>query len=178
MKIYTKTGDKGMTSLLYGERAPKNDPRVEAYGTCDEANSMIGLACTYIKDNEVLQILSKVQFTLFQVGAQLATPHGRQLKWQIEEKEIEYMENIIDKLESKLPVLSSFIVPGGGAGGATLHVARTIVRRAERLAVSIENAHANALIYLNRLSDLLFVLARYVNYKEKNVEKAVKFENA
>lgn len=171
MKIYTKTGDKGTTSLVYGERVQKNDIRVEAYGTCDEANSMIGLGVSLLPMNEdeniadVRNKLHRVQTILFHVGAELSTPSNREVKWKLEEKHIKEMESTIDDMDSKLPTLNNFILPGGHPSGAAFHTARTIIRRAERCAVAIENVNPLVLSYLNRLSDFLFVLARYVNYQ-------------
>ncbi|WP_174732521.1 cob(I)yrinic acid a,c-diamide adenosyltransferase [Mesobacillus harenae] len=171
MKIYTKTGDKGSTSLIYGERVPKNDLRVDAYGTCDEANSMIGLALSYLKNeffsekDELERVFHKIQTTLFHVGAELATPKGKEVKWTLEENVIEELESVIDRWDAELQQLSNFILPGGHPSGAAFHVARTVTRRAERLAVSLEdNVNPLVLSYLNRLSDILFVAARYVNY--------------
>lgn len=170
MKIYTKTGDKGTTSLVYGSRVAKNDARVEAYGTCDEANSSIGLALSYLKsesfqNKEMLEaIYHKIQTTLFHVGAELATPKGKEVKWTVTTSNIEELEQQIDHLENELAPLTNFILPGGHPAGAAFHVARTIVRRAERLAVTLgEDVSPEVLAYLNRLSDLLFVTARYVN---------------
>ncbi|MCM3113367.1 cob(I)yrinic acid a,c-diamide adenosyltransferase [Lederbergia lenta] len=171
MKIYTKTGDKGMTSLIYGERIAKNDIRVEAYGTCDEANSMIGLALSHFADEgvaelqEVRNFFHEVQTILFHVGAELATPVGREVKWKLEEKYVKNLEEMIDKWDAELPVLKNFILPGGHPSGATFHTARTVIRRAERNAVEIGHANPLVLSYLNRLSDLLFVAARFVNNK-------------
>lgn len=171
MRIYTKTGDKGMTSLVYGERIAKDDIRVEAYGTCDEANSTIGLALSYIAHEqtteiqEVRQIFHNVQTILFHVGAELATPSGKEVKWKLEEKHIKELETAIDRWDAALPPLKNFILPGGHPAGAAFHMARTIIRRAERCAVAIGKANPLVLSYLNRLSDLLFVTARYVNYK-------------
>jgi len=169
VKIYTKTGDKGTTSLVYGDRIAKNDSRVEAYGTCDEANSMLGLAMSYIANDqspeivEVRQVFHKVQTILFHVGAELATPPGKEVKWKLHESDIEALEKVIDKWDATLVPLSQFILPGGHPAGASLHTARTIVRRAERCAVGLENVNPLVLAYLNRLSDLLFVAARYIN---------------
>jgi cob(I)alamin adenosyltransferase len=171
MKIYTKTGDKGTTSLIYGQRVPKNDLRVEAYGTCDETNSMIGLALSYL-DHESYQkkelienMYHKIQTNLFHVGAELATPKGKEVKWTLTAKDIEEMEKSIDELNESLTELTNFILPGGHSAGAAFHVARTIARRAERCAVSLgEDVNPLVLAYLNRLSDLLFVSARYVNH--------------
>lgn len=170
MKIYTKTGDKGTTSLVYGQRVSKNDLRVEAYGTCDEANSTIGLALSQLHmgsfegKDEVGDIFKKIQTTLFHVGAELATPPGKEVKWKVSEEDITLLEQTIDKWDEKLPALTNFVLPGGSQAGSTLHVARTIVRRAERRAVAIgEDVNPLVCSYLNRLSDFLFVAARYVN---------------
>lgn len=170
MKIYTKTGDKGKTSLIYGLRVQKNDDRVEAYGTCDEANSMIGLALSFLKGEEFqgkekfVEVYHQIQTNLFHVGAELATPKGKVVKWSLEETDIEKMELQIDEWEAALNELTNFILPGGHPSGAAFHVARTIVRRAERSTVNLgEMVNPLVLAYLNRLSDLLFVTARFVN---------------
>lgn len=170
MKIYTKTGDKGTTSLIYGHRVSKDDARVEAYGTCDETNSMIGLALSFVnKENfqgkEILEeVYHKIQTNLFHVGAELATPKGKEVKWSVASSDIEQLEKQIDEWNEVLPELTNFILPGGHSAGAAFHVARTIARRAERCAVSLgEEVNPLVLAYLNRLSDLLFVTARYVN---------------
>lgn len=170
MKIYTKTGDKGTTSLIYGERVSKTDARVEAYGTCDEVNSLIGMAISHLKaeyfpgKEDLLSIFHKIQTAIFHVGAELATPAGKEVKWTLSQEDIEELERKIDELEASLPQLKNFILPGGHQGGATLHVARTVARRAERMAVGLgDEANPLVLAYLNRLSDFLFVAARYVN---------------
>jgi cob(I)alamin adenosyltransferase len=170
VKIYTKTGDKGTTSLIYGERVAKHDVRVEAYGTCDEANSAIGVALSHLsaKDfstcEEVLAIFHKVQTILFHVGAELATPTGKKVTWQVKKEDVEELEKAMDKWNESLPQLTTFILPGGSQSGAQLHLARTIVRRAERVASSIgEDVNPIVLQYLNRLSDFLFVAARFIN---------------
>ncbi|MBA4536294.1 cob(I)yrinic acid a,c-diamide adenosyltransferase [Bacillus aquiflavi] len=170
MKLYTRSGDKGTTSLVYGERVPKNDIRVEAYGTCDEANSMIGLALSYLKGDffqgkETLEdVYHKIQTTLFHVGAQLSTPEGKKINWTLKDEDVTYLEKFIDAWNTSLPALTQFILPGGHPAGAAFHVARTIVRRAERIAVALsDEVSPLVLSYLNRLSDLLFVTARYVN---------------
>lgn len=180
MKIYTKTGDKGTTSLIYGQRVAKNDGRVEAYGSCDETNSMIGLALSYLKDSQFEgksnfdQIFYKIQTTLFHVGAELATPSGKEVKWKLREEDISELEAQIDKWDSELPALTNFILPGGHPGGSALHVARTVVRRAERSAVILgDDLNPLVLAYLNRLSDFLFVAARYVNAKLGEEEKTL-----
>ncbi|GIN23188.1 MAG TPA: cob(I)yrinic acid a,c-diamide adenosyltransferase [Bacillus bacterium] len=171
MRIYTRTGDKGMTSLVYGTRIPKNDMRVEAYGTCDEANSTIGLALSFLlneKEAEIIEVkkaFHRIQTVLFHVGAELATPEGKEVKWKLTEEDIKDLEKIIDRWDQELPSLKNFILPGGHPAGAAFHAARTVVRRAERCAVAIGNTNPLVLSYLNRLSDLLFVAARYVNTK-------------
>ncbi|ULT57960.1 cob(I)yrinic acid a,c-diamide adenosyltransferase [Neobacillus drentensis] len=172
MKIYTKTGDKGTTSLIYGQRVAKNDIRVEAYGTCDETNSMIGLALSYLKNEnfqgkEIIEnVYHKIQTNLFHVGAELATPQGKEVKWKLAPSDLAQLEKQIDDWDITLPGLTNFILPGGHPAGAAFHVARTIGRRAERCAVSLgEEVNPLVLAYLNRLSDLLFVTARYVNYQ-------------
>ncbi|WP_347552450.1 cob(I)yrinic acid a,c-diamide adenosyltransferase [Pseudalkalibacillus hwajinpoensis] len=170
MKIYTKTGDKGETSLIYGERVPKNDIRVEAYGTCDEANSQIGLALSYVAaahfdgKEEWEHIFHKIQTWLFHVGAELATPKGKKVGWSIEEAHINEMEKQIDAWDKQLEPLRNFILPGGHPAGAGLHVARTIVRRAERSTTMANDTNPLVLSFLNRLSDFLFVAARFINY--------------
>jgi cob(I)alamin adenosyltransferase len=177
MKIYTKTGDKGTTSLIYGQRVAKNDGRVEAYGSCDETNSMIGLALSYLKNTQfeekssLINIFNKIQTTLFHVGAELATPTGKEVKWKLRDEDIAELEKQIDEWDSVLPPLTNFILPGGHPVGAALHVARTVVRRAERSAVTLgDDVNPLVLSYLNRLSDFLFVAARFVNAKLGEVE--------
>lgn len=183
MKIYTKTGDKGSTSLIYGSRVSKNDPLVEAYGTCDEANSMIGLALSYLQneffeENDQIQAaFHQIQTTLFHVGAELATPAGKEVKWKLEEGEISKLESWIDEWDAVLPPLTNFILPGGHPAGAALHVARTTVRRAERVAVEIgEEVSPLVLAYLNRLSDFLFVASRFINLRLGQKEKGLHAE--
>jgi cob(I)alamin adenosyltransferase len=178
MKIYTKTGDKGTTSLIYGQRVAKNDLRVEAYGTCDETNSMIGLALSHLKEENfqgkeiIQQIYHKIQTNLFHVGAELATPKGKEVKWSLTPSDVKEMEKQIDHWNELLPELTNFILPGGHSAGAAFHVARTIARRAERCAVSLgEDVNPLVLAYLNRLSDLLFVTARYVNHQVGHSEQ-------
>ncbi|WP_417897580.1 cob(I)yrinic acid a,c-diamide adenosyltransferase [Bacillus haimaensis] len=183
MKIYTKTGDKGQTSLVYGQRVDKNHDRVEAYGTCDEANSMIGLAVAYLREekfdkkDELLQSFQTIQTILFHVGAELATPTGKEVRWKLKEEHVAKLEEELDALDATLPPLKNFILPGGTKAGAALHCSRTIVRRAERSAVSLsEELSPNVLAYLNRLSDYLFVVARYVNTQLKQEEPILKPE--
>ncbi|WP_455660750.1 cob(I)yrinic acid a,c-diamide adenosyltransferase [Pradoshia sp.] len=177
MKIYTRTGDKGQTSLVYGTRVSKTDLRVEAYGTCDEANSMIGLSLSHLHDLEfegkdkLQEAFHRIQTDLFHVGAELATPEGKQVGWVLKKESITEMEEYIDELNEDLPPFKNFILPGGHPAGASLHVARTIVRRAERKAIAI-GGEVNPLViaYLNRLSDLLFVAARFLNLRLGRLE--------
>lgn len=171
MKIYTKSGDKGTTSLVYGDRVSKTDSRVEAYGTCDEANSMIGLALSYLRNEEfdgkkeIIEIFHRIQTGLFHVGAEISTPAGKEVKWTVSAEAITELEVTMDKWDEMLPPLQNFILPGGHQAGAGLHVARTMIRRAERKAVAIPG-EINPLVlsYLNRLSDFLFIAARYINH--------------
>jgi len=169
MKIYTRSGDKGTTSLVYGVRVAKNDPKVEAYGTCDEANSLIGLSASFLRDasfpekEKFLAEIRQIQTKLFHVGSELSTPEGKKVHWPIQKEDVENLEKWIDEWDKKLAPLTNFILPGGHPAGAALHSARTIVRRAERCAVALENVNPQVLAYLNRLSDYLFVAARFVN---------------
>ncbi|GGH87508.1 cob(I)alamin adenosyltransferase [Pullulanibacillus pueri] len=182
-RIYTRSGDKGTTSLIYGKRVSKSDIRVEAYGTCDEANSMIGLALSYLDSIDFadkpafLSLFHEIQTILFHAGSELATPEGKEVLWAVKSEHITKLENRIDYYEEKLQPLKQFILPGGSPAGAALHVARTIVRRAERCAVAIsEEVNPLALSYLNRLSDFLFVSGRYINHMLKK-EEAVLHED-
>jgi cob(I)alamin adenosyltransferase len=181
MKIYTKTGDKGTTSLIFGERVSKNDVRVEAYGTCDEANSMIGLGVSLLPAEDwakdAVIVMRKVQTVLFHVGAELATPAGKEVAWKLTDEDVRFLEQTIDRWQENLQPLKQFILPGGSPAASALHTGRTIARRAERLAVAIENVNPLVLSYLNRLSDFLFVAARYVNEKMKVNEPVLHEEN-
>ena len=177
MKIYTRTGDKGQTSLVYGTRVSKTDLRVEAYGTCDEANSMIGLALSHLYDldfegkDKLQEAFHRIQTDLFHVGAELATPEGKKVGWVLSQESIDEMEAYIDELNEELPPFKNFILPGGHPAGASLHVARTIVRRAERKAIAIgEGVNPLVIAYLNRLSDFLFVAARFLNLRLGRLE--------
>jgi len=173
-KIYTRGGDDGMTSLGSGERRRKDDLRVETYGTVDEANSFIGLARALLSDFvagvALAETLVAVQNDLFDLGADLCVPQseGESGKLRITQAQVDWVEREIDRLNADLPPLTSFILPGGSEAAAALHVARTVVRRAERLMVSLaatqgESVGAPAIKYINRLSDFLFVAARHVN---------------
>lgn len=168
MKIYTKTGDDGTTSLFSGGRVSKSNLRVDVYGTVDELNSYLGVARAHLITETGDNYLETVQNHLFHLGADLATPMDAKADWlvRITENEVEWLENSIDELSKSLPELKNFILPGGTSVAAHLHVARTISRRAERLLVALKNSETineQALIYLNRLSDWLFTLARYEN---------------
>jgi len=168
LKIYTKTGDKGETGLFGGKRVPKDDLRIEAYGTVDELNTVIGTVRSF-NDNKILDlVLSELQNQLFVLGADLATPPDVKspATRRMTSKDYTSLEGIIDDIEGKLDGLNSFIIPGGTKAASFLHYARAVCRRAERLVVSLrrkEEASEEALVFLNRLSDLLFVLARYSN---------------
>ena len=170
MKIYTKTGDSGETGLFGGERVSKNTIRIEAYGTIDELNALIGLTIIEVSDKSVKDLLQKIQNWLFSIGADLATPDNEKTKklnvFRTSEEYYRYIEKEIDKYESKLDELRNFILPGGTKGAALLHICRTITRRAERMVVALNSTVKignNIIIFLNRLSDLFFVLARFDN---------------
>lgn len=171
MKIYTKTGDSGATALFGGQRVSKTHPRIEAYGTVDELNSALGLVRSESISLDVAACLTAVQHQLFEMGAQLATPsEARQSGCAITEEAIQRIEGSIDQFEAALSPLSQFILPAGIRAASLLHVARTICRRAERRVVALaetpgERIPETIVVYLNRLSDLLFVLARYVNHE-------------
>ncbi len=170
MKIYTRTGDAGETSLFDGSRVSKADSRVDAYGDVDELNAWLGLARAARLDADLDQPLVRIQQDLFALGAQLADPGERiaerVLKASLADADVERLEALIDRLESELPPLRRFILAGGSPAGAALHVARTVCRRAERRIVSLAPVPDAVLIkYVNRLSDLLFVLARVVNHR-------------
>ena len=170
MKIYTRTGDAGETSLFDGTRVSKADGRVDAYGDVDELNAWLGLARAAGLDADLDPLLVRIQQDLFALGAQLADPRDRIAervrKAALGESDVERLEQLIDRLESELPPLRRFILAGGVPAGAALHVARTVCRRAERRMVSLTPVPDAVLIkYVNRLSDLLFVLARAVNHR-------------
>ncbi len=169
-KIYTRTGDDGTTGLGDGNRVPKDSIRVDAYGTVDEANSAIGLvlASASVPQN-IRQVLTDVQHDLFELGGELCIPGYA----AITDEFIERLENRLDELNSDLPALKEFILPGGGQAAAACHLARTIVRRAERVTTTLaheETVRPEALKYLNRLSDLLFVIARVLARTESGQE--------
>lgn len=170
MKIYTKTGDQGETSLFGGNRVSKSSVRIEAYGTVDELNSFLGLAITETKDEKLKPDLLKIQNQLFIVGTDLATPEsGKPANLKVDrtpESYINETESLIDEYNSHNDELKNFILPGGTKSSALLHVCRTISRRAERRVVALsqtEDVNKTIIVFLNRLSDLFFVLARYEN---------------
>ena len=169
MKIYTRHGDTGQTTLFDGRRVAKNNLRIDTYGTVDELNSSLGLAIAFCKDVAINTALARIQHQLFDLGADLATPldSASQKKVpRVGENESRWLEEQIDLATAELPPLKEFILPGGCATAAQLHIARTVCRRAERLAVTLmeqENLGPGPLMYLNRLSDYLFVAARLAN---------------
>ncbi|MEM8652227.1 MAG: cob(I)yrinic acid a,c-diamide adenosyltransferase [Pseudomonadota bacterium] len=177
-KIYTKTGDDGTTALGNGERRSKFDLRVNAYGTVDETNACIGLARLHTQDHMSLDdALARIQNDLFDLGADLATPdYGKPLEYEplrVTKQQVERIEAEIDEINANLDTLRSFILPGGSALAAHLHLARTVSRRAERLIVELaaikeENVSQAACLYMNRLSDFLFVASRAANNNGKD----------
>lgn len=166
MKIYTRTGDQGETGLFGGKRVPKDDARVEAYGSVDETNAAIGLALAHCRVDSVRQVLTDLQSDLFTLGAELAAVSGHEARLGIAlltDADVVRLERAIDEAEAGLPALKNFILPGGPPDVAALHLARTVARRAERRVLTLaqrEPVRSTALVYLNRLADLLFVLAR------------------
>lgn len=166
MKIYTKTGDAGNTGLQGNFRISKSHPRIIAYGTVDEANAALGIVLTNSIDEGIATILTKIQNELFVVGADLSNPNMNDVKNRVSLDMIEKLEHHIDKFESELPSLTNFILPGGALPAAQIHFARTIVRRAETQTVLLsekDEINHNCIKYLNRLSDLLFVIGRLIN---------------
>lgn len=166
MKIYTRGGDTGGTSLLGGDRVSKHHPRIEAYGTIDELNSVVGVIRTH-RLGELDSHLERVQNDLFDIGAQLAAPGHEAHFGGVADDRIEALEHAIDGMESELEPLKNFILPGGSPAAAHLHVARTVCRRAERAIVALEDVSPvmlRTIRYVNRLSDYLFVAARYANH--------------
>ncbi len=179
MKIYTKGGDAGETSLFGGQRVRKDASRVEAYGAVDELNAILGLAAAELEDKDLIEHLRVIQASLFDLGGELATPDAEERQQRgkamprVSEPDVAELESWIDRLEGELEPLRSFVLPGGARAAALLHLARTICRRAERRVVSLSEKEAVqpvVLRYLNRLSDLLFVLARVVNRRSDVVE--------
>lgn len=180
-KVYTKTGDKGTTSLIGGTRVKKCDPRIDSYGTIDELNAQIGLLSTYITEEETLTLIAEMQNVLFNIGCNLAM--GEDFKKELKESSvpavlIEHVEQSIDRMQGIIPELHCFVIPGGSRSASIAHVCRTVCRRAERLIIALDETSpvdANVLTYINRLSDYFFILSRYLNFIEKVDEK--KWEN-
>ena len=186
MKIYTKTGDSGTTGLFGGPRVLKSDARIAAYGTVDELNAMIGLARSFMSGStggsnagrepaDVDQMLSEIQIELFVLGADLATPTDAKVDVpRVASGHVEKLEKHIDRLEEELPPLTQFILPGGASAAAALHTARTVCRRAERLVVELQQKESigpEVLVFLNRLSDFLFVASRFINRSASQEEE-------
>jgi len=172
IKIYTKTGDKGKTSLIGGTKVYKSDLRIEAYGTVDELNSFVGLCLDHLKSHNINNVLAEIQDRLFTIGSALACDPEKETKLKIpdlHESDVELLEKEIDKMNEVLPVMKSFILPAGHVAVSTLHVARCVCRRAERCCVRMQKkemeVESRIIKYLNRLSDYLFVLARFAAHK-------------
>ena len=176
MKLYTKTGDKGQTGLIGGSRVPKNDIRIEAYGTVDELNSYIGLLTTYPIPDEDRLFLRIIQTNLFTIGSYLATDTTKISLQQasiLKNDSIEQIETEIDRIDAKLPALESFVLPGGSKTGAICHVCRTVTRRAERRIFDVAGLYEvdnQILVYFNRLSDYFFALSRYFTIENEGEE--------
>lgn len=178
-KVYTKGGDHGQTSLIGGDRVSKANPRIEAYGTVDEVNATLGLVRTALESSaagaHLIPILHRIQNELFNLGAELATPDpARRARLpRVEARHVEALEHDIDALNDSLPALTSFVLPGGGNASAHFHLARTVCRRAERLLVALgehEDLGELPVVYLNRLSDALFVFGRWAAMKDGQPE--------
>ncbi|MGZ3886548.1 MAG: cob(I)yrinic acid a,c-diamide adenosyltransferase [Flavisolibacter sp.] len=171
-KIYTKTGDKGATSLIGGTKVPKNDLRIETYGTVDELNSWMGLINDQLQDPDLNTEIKEIQDRLFTIGSSLATDAAKETKMKLpdlHEEDILFLEKRIDAMTGALPPMKSFILPGGHVTVSSIHIARCVCRRAERLAVALQGEEllieSRIIPYLNRLSDYLFTLARYAGQK-------------
>lgn len=177
MKIYTRTGDKGTTSLFSQQRVPKNHPFIEALGSVDEGNSALGLALSFLPQEEKFEQmrnqLNMIQHALFDVGAAVATPRSCHESKKLEKtwfshEAAELLEQWIDAMDTQLPALKTFILPGGHPAGAALHLSRSVIRRAERLVAPLHeqgDVSQDVLIYLNRLSDYLFMASRFINHQ-------------
>lgn len=170
-KIYTRTGDKGKTRLANGEEVSKDSLRVTAYGDVDELNSVVGLVLTENPDTKIASALSNIQHTLFDLGGELAS-HGM-IEGLVTDQHIVALEKHIDEMNAELPPLEEFILPGGTKSASQLHLARTVCRRAERSIITLDHSEpvaAEIIMYINRLSDLLFVMARFENHRSGNQE--------
>jgi len=176
-RVYTRTGDDGTTGLGGGQRVSKDSPRVEAYGTVDELNSQLGVALAAGIDDALTADLARIQNDLFHLGAELCTPEAAKKRApgpRIEERHVDSLERLMDRLSAELRPLENFVLPGGSPGAAQLHLARTVCRRAERAVVALSRKEAvgrHTIRYLNRLSDALFVLARYENSRRGGVDR-------
>lgn len=177
MKVYTKIGDKGTTSLIGGTRVPKNDVRLESYGAVDELNSFLGLLRSKLQDEEIKSVILDIQNRLFAVGAQLACQIGENEQFpeyaQVKTEWIADLERYIDHMDEALPKMTRFIVYGEDELSAVCHVCRAVCRRSERLIISVSQEHIveeELLKYINRLSDFLFVLARFLSPSEKKAD--------
>ncbi len=171
-KLYTRTGDRGQTALFGGRRVAKDHPRVAAYGAIDELNAALGVAISFIRQRKLITALSTIQNELFNIGAELSSDRPvRRSKAQsnvfrLDPDKAQWLESLIDEYDARVPPLRTFVLPSGTAAASLLHFARTVCRRAERAVVTLnrkENVNPAVVIYLNRLSDLLFVLGRYLN---------------
>jgi cob(I)alamin adenosyltransferase len=172
-KIYTRGGDAGETSLGDGSRVSKLDARIAAYGTVDELNAAVGVVVAGGCPDAVRELLVRVQNELFDLGADLSVPIAREARLRVTQEQVDRLEDECDRFNAELPDLKSFVLPGGSEAAARLHVARTVCRRAEREALVAAGAHdvsPLALVYLNRLSDLLFILARAANAADGQAE--------
>lgn len=174
MKIYTKTGDKGKTSLIGGTKVYKSDLRIEAYGTIDELNSYVGLCLDHLNSDNISSVLAEIQDRLFTIGSALACDPDKETKLKIpdlHETDVELLEKEIDRMNEVLPLMKSFILPGGNISVSTLHIARCVCRRSERCCVRMQKKEMEVepliIKYLNRLSDYLFVLARFAAHELK-----------
>jgi cob(I)alamin adenosyltransferase len=169
VKIYTKTGDDGSTGLIGGNRIRKSSPRIIAYGTVDELNSSLGIALSLKLDTDIADLLIKIQNDLFVVGADLANPDLKNISNRVTDDMVQFLESSIDELEKELSPISYFILPGGDPIASHVHMARAISRRAETSIVylaEIEEINKTCKIYINRLADLLFVIARVINKRK------------
>lgn len=173
-RIATGTGDQGETGLYGGDRVAKTHPRIAAYGTVDELNAHLGLAAAAL-EGELTDVVETLQHRMFHLGADLASPPSEESR-RIKEAHVAGIEGAIDDLESELDELDEFVLPGGGEAGARLHLARTVCRRAERLAWQVDDVNPQARVYLNRLSDYLFLLARKANAEADTPEPRVDYD--
>lgn len=177
MSIYTKTGDQGRTGLLFGERIDKDHLRVETYGTMDELNANLGFAKQALKGREEFEWMEQVQWKLFDLGAELATPEGKAPPVKIKKVDIDRLENRIDIMQTRFEIPTTFILPGSDPISAPIHIARTVCRRGERRLIQLSrqtSIRSEALQYMNRLSDFLYALARAVESNPQKIVRNVK----